>query len=78
MRSENTLEFVARQLVDHPDDVRVETVEEDRQTVLNLYVHDEDLGKVIGKHGRTAKALRTLIKAAGSLEDRNVTVEIVD
>ncbi len=78
MRSENTLEFVAKQLVDHPDDVRVETVEEDRQTVLNLYVHDEDLGKVIGKHGRTAKALRTLIKAAGSLEDRNVTVEIVD
>lgn len=78
MRSENTLEFVAKQLVDHPDDVRVETVEEDRQTVLNLYVHDDDLGKVIGKHGRTAKALRTLIKAAGSLEDRNVTVEIVD
>lgn len=78
MRSENTLEFVARQLVDHPDDVRVETVEEDRQTVLNLYVHDDDLGKVIGKHGRTAKALRTLVKAAGSLEDRNVTVEIVD
>jgi uncharacterized protein len=78
VRSENTLEFVARQLVDHPDDVRVETVEEDRQTVLNLYVHDDDLGKVIGKHGRTAKALRTLIKAAGSLEDRNVTVEIVD
>ncbi len=78
MRSENTLEFVARQLVDHPDDVRVEAVEDDRQVVLNLYVHDEDLGKVIGKHGRTAKALRTLIKAAGSLEDRNVTVEIVD
>jgi predicted RNA-binding protein YlqC (UPF0109 family) len=78
VRSENTLEFVAKQLVDHPDDVRVETVEEDRQTVLNLYVHDDDLGKVIGKHGRTAKALRTLIKAAGSLEDRNVTVEIVD
>ena len=51
MRSENTLEFVAKQLVDHPDDVRVETVEEDRQTVLNLYVHDDDLGKVIGKHG---------------------------
>jgi uncharacterized protein len=78
VRSENTLEFVAKQLVDHPDDVRVETVEEDRQTVLNLYVHDDDLGKVIGKHGRTAKALRTLVKAAGSLEDRNVTVEIVD
>lgn len=78
MKSEDTLEFVARQLVDHPDDVRVETVDEDRQVVLNLHVHDDDIGKVIGKHGRTAKALRTLIKAAGSLEDRNVTVEIVD
>ncbi len=78
MKSEQTLEFVARQLVDHPDDVRVETVDEDRQVVLNLHVHDDDIGKVIGKHGRTAKALRTLIKAAGSLEDRNVTVEIVD
>lgn len=78
MKAEATLEFVARQLVDYPDDVRVETVDEDRQTVLNLFVNDDDLGKVIGKHGRTAKALRTLIKAAGSLEDRNVTVEIVD
>lgn len=78
MKAEATLEFVARQLVDHPDDVRVETVEDDRQSTLNLYVHDDDLGKVIGKHGRTAKALRTLVKAAGSLEDRNVTVEIVD
>jgi hypothetical protein len=78
VRAEATLEFVAKQLVDNPDDVEVEVVEEDRQTVLNLHVHDDDLGKVIGKHGRTAKALRTLIKAAGSLEDRNVTVEIVD
>ena len=78
MKAEDTLDFVARQLVDNPDDVRIETDEDDRQTVLNLYVHDDDLGKVIGKHGRTAKALRTLIKAAGSLEDRNVTVEIVD
>ena len=78
MRAEATLEFVAKQLVDNPDDVEVEVVEEDRQTVLNLHVHDDDLGKVIGKHGRTAKALRTLIKAAGSLEDRNITVEIVD
>ncbi len=78
MKAEDTLDFVARQLVDNPDDVRIEVVEEDRQTLLNLFVHDDDLGKVIGKHGRTAKALRTLIKAAGSLEDRNVTVEIVD
>lgn len=78
MRSENVLEFVAKQLVDHPDDVRIETEEDDREVVLNLHVHDEDLGKVIGKRGRTAKAIRTLVKAAGSLDDENITVEIVD
>lgn len=78
MRAERVLEFVAKQLVDHPDDVRVEVDENDREVVLELHVHDEDLGKVIGKRGRTAKALRTLIKAAGSLDDDNVTVEIVD
>lgn len=78
MKAERTLEFVARQLVDEPDEVRVETVEDDRQETLNLFVADDDIGKVIGRHGRTAKALRALIKAAGSLEDRNVTVEIID
>lgn len=78
MRSEDVLEFVAKQLVDHPDEVRIEAEEDEREVVLNLYVHDEDLGKVIGKRGRTAKAIRTLVKAAGSLDDENVTVEIVD
>ncbi|MEX1179000.1 MAG: KH domain-containing protein [Nitriliruptor sp.] len=78
MRSEDVLEFVAKQLVDHPDDVRIEVSEGDREVVLELHVHDEDLGKVIGKRGRTAKALRTLVKAAGALDDENVTVEIVD
>jgi uncharacterized protein len=78
MRSEDVLEFVAKQLVDHPDDVRIEVDEDPRETVLELHVNQEDLGKVIGKRGRTAKALRTLVKAAGSLDDENVTVEIVD
>jgi uncharacterized protein len=78
VRSEDVLEFVAKQLVDHPGDVRIEVSEDDREVVLELHVHDEDLGKVIGKRGRTAKALRTLVKAAGALDDENVTVEIVD
>jgi predicted RNA-binding protein YlqC (UPF0109 family) len=78
MRSEDVLEFVAKQLVDHPDDVRIDVDEDPRETVLELHVNQEDLGKVIGKRGRTAKALRTLVKAAGSLDDDNVTVEIVD
>lgn len=78
MRAEDVLEYVAKQLVDHPDDVRVEVSEDDREVVLELHVHDDDLGKVIGKRGRTAKALRTLVKAAGSLDEENVTVEVID
>ncbi len=78
VRAEDTLDFVARQLVDHPDDVRVEVSEDDRGVTLHLIVHDDDIGKVIGRRGRTAKALRTLIKAAGSLDDVNVNVEIED
>jgi uncharacterized protein len=78
VRAEKVLAFVAKQLVDHPDDVRIEVDEDERETVLELHVNEEDLGKVIGKRGRTAKALRTLVKAAGSLDEENITVEIVD
>lgn len=78
MKAVEVLEFVARHLVDHPDEVAVEVVEDDRTTVLELHVHDDDLGKVIGKRGRTAKAIRTLVKAAAAIDDDTVTVEIVD
>jgi uncharacterized protein len=78
VRAANVLEFVAKQLVDHPEAVRIEVDDDERERVLELHVHDEDLGKVIGKRGRTAKALRTLVKAAGALDDENVTVEIID
>jgi len=78
VRAVDVLEFVAKQLVDNPDDVEVVVKDGDRATVLELFVHDDDLGKVIGKRGRTAKALRTVVKAAASLDDENVHVEIVD
>jgi predicted RNA-binding protein YlqC (UPF0109 family) len=78
VKAEAVLEYVAKQLVDNPDDVEVVVDEGDRNTVLELHVNDDDLGKVIGKRGRTAKALRTLVKAAASLDDENVSVEIVD
>ena len=77
-RAEDTLDFVARQLVDHPDEVRVEVDEDGDDLVLHLIVHGDDIGKVIGRHGRTAKALRTLVKAAGTLDDVNVSMEIDD
>ena len=78
MRAKAVLAYVVGELVDHPDDVRIEETEDEREVVLELTVHPEDLGKVIGKRGRTAKALRTLVRAAGSLDDENVTVEIID
>lgn len=78
MRAAEVLTFVVRQLVDNPDDVDVSVVNGEREVVLELAVNADDLGKVIGKRGRTAKALRTLVKSAGALDGDNVTVEILD
>jgi predicted RNA-binding protein YlqC (UPF0109 family) len=72
------LEYLARQLVDEPDSVRVERVNEDDTVVLRLYVAEEDLGKVIGRQGRIARALRTIVRAGSAREQRRVQLEIVD
>jgi predicted RNA-binding protein YlqC (UPF0109 family) len=72
------LEYLARQLVDEPDEVRVERVDEDDTVVLRLYVAEEDLGKVIGRQGRIARALRTIVRAGSAREQRRVQLEIVD
>ncbi len=76
--TEDVLEYVAKSLVDNPDDVSVTPVEEDGETVLELRVHPDDMGKVIGKRGRTAKAIRTMVKAAATREGTMVAVEIVE
>lgn len=72
------LEFLARALVDHPDEVRVEEIESAEGVVLRLTVAKEDVGKVIGKQGRIARALRTVVKASAVKDGRQATVEIVD
>jgi predicted RNA-binding protein YlqC (UPF0109 family) len=73
------LEYLARALVDEPDSVSVEQFEEDDGTVvLELAVADDDYGKVIGRGGRTANALRMVVKAAAVKENRRVLVDIVD
>ena len=72
------LEYLARQLVDRPDEVRVEEVDEDDMLVLRLHVAEEDLGKVIGRQGRIARALRTVVRAGSVREQRRVQLEIVD
>ena len=72
------LEYLAKQLVDEPDAVRVERVDEDDTVVLRLHVADDDLGKVIGRQGRIARALRTIVRAGSVRERRRVQLEIVD
>ena len=73
------LEFLAKTLVDNPDQVRVDEFEEEDETVVyELIVAEEDRGKVIGRNGRTAKSLRAIMKAGGTKEGKRVLVEIVD
>ena len=72
------LEFLARSLVDHPEQVRVEETESSDGVLLRLTVAKEDVGKVIGKQGRIARALRTVVKAGAVKDGRQATVEIVD
>lgn len=70
------LEFIAKSMVSNPDAVVVKEVEGEYATVLELHVDEGDMGKVIGKQGRIAKAIRTVVKAAASRENKKVVVEI--
>jgi len=72
------VEFIARSLVDQPDQVVVEELGGDRGTTLELSVAPEDLGKVIGKQGRTARAIRTILSAAALKASQRVVLEILE
>jgi uncharacterized protein len=77
MSAVSLVEFVARSLVDDPDAVKVEVHEEPEGRVIELHVAEEDMGKVIGRNGSVAKALRTLLKVVAAREGESVTLEIV-
>lgn len=72
------LEFLAREIVDDPDAVEVTETEDDRGTLLSLRVAPDDMGKVIGRSGRTARAIRTVVKAGAIRSGARVSVEIVE
>jgi uncharacterized protein len=72
------IEQIARSLVDEPDQVSVDQIEEEQETVLELAVSPNDLGKVIGRQGRTARALRTLLSAASLKSHKSFTLEILE
>ena len=72
------IEFVAKSLVDHPDEVQIHSRERDQQTILELEVAPDDLGKVIGRQGRTARAIRILLNAAGQKSRGRYGLDILD
>lgn len=72
------VEFLAKSLVDAPDEVKVHTYEREQAAVIELEVAQEDLGKVIGRQGRTARAIRTILSAAGQKTRRRYILDIID
>ena len=72
------VEVIAKSLVDNPNEVHVNEVQGEQSLILQLKVASEDMGKVIGKQGRVAKAIRTVVKAAALNEEKKVAVEIID
>lgn len=77
---ETLVQYLAEQLVDHPEDVKTERMEHGSEVTIELRVNAEDMGKVIGKQGRIAKSIRTLVKAAAAKEDKQIrySVDIVE
>jgi len=72
------VEYIAKRLVEDPDRVEIEEVEGEKATVYHLRVSPEDRGRVIGRQGRTARSIRTLLSAAAAREGKRVTLEILD
>lgn len=71
------VEFIAKALVDYPEQVSVNEVEGSQSIIIELKVAQEDMGKIIGKQGRIAKAIRTVVKAAAIKDNKRVVVEII-
>ncbi len=72
------IEYVVRNLVDHPDEVHIERTVDERGVLLKLTVNQQDMGKIIGKGGATAKAIRTLLRVLGAKDDARYNLKIVD
>ena len=72
------IEFVVKALVDHPDDLRIAEIEGERTIVFELRCHPEDVGKVIGKSGKTVGAIRTLLSTVAARQNRRAMLEVVE
>ncbi len=78
MNEKELLEFMVKSLVDSPDEVKINVIEGEKTTILELRVLSKDVGKVIGKNGRIAHALRTILKAAAMKIHKRIELEILD
>jgi len=78
MNYKDLVDYMVRSLVDHPEDVEIREVEGEKSTILELRVTKDDIGKVIGKHGRIARAIRTIINASATKSGKRVVLEILD
>lgn len=78
MNYKDLVEYLVKSLVDHPDEVQLREIEGEKSTILELRVTKEDIGKVIGKHGRIARAIRTLINASATKSGKRIVLEILD
>lgn len=78
MHYRELVEYMVKSLVDHPDQVELREIEGDKSTILELKVTKEDIGKVIGKHGRIARAIRTIITASATKSGKRIVLEILD
>jgi predicted RNA-binding protein YlqC (UPF0109 family) len=78
MNYKDLVEYMVKSLVDNPDMVQIKEIEGEKSTILELKVVKEDIGKVIGKHGRIARAIRTIINASATKTGKRVVLEILD
>ena len=78
MEEKELIEFIAKRLVDEPNEVSVKVIEGEKSTILELKVSQNDIGKIIGKRGRIASALRTILYAASMKSGKRVMLEIID
>lgn len=72
------IEMVTKQIVAHPEDVQLRVIEGDDEEQYELRVHEDDMGKVIGREGKTAKALRTILSAAAAKQEKHVSLSIIE
>ncbi len=78
MNYKELVEYMVKSLVDNPEQVEINEIEGEKSTILELRVTKEDIGKVIGKHGRIARAIRTIINASATKSGKRVVLEILD